>query len=419
MISRHLQTPYYHSRFSNYREILSTFNAILCVAGFQFFAIIAGDSGLTTLYLAIHLAISVITIIVTYGKHTKINTAIEILFVYWVLLVMRFYYDMYIRLDIPYIDPSIIHSHERLMFRTILPAVALITGFYYINFKKLLGYSFYLITFGAIYAYFSNDAFQLASDTRSYINESFGTLVTGHFGVVSLILCAVVFFNTHALWKKLYILGVIIISALILLRSGSRGPLFALMMVGLIWFYANSKSDNSTKALLFLGVVLAVVLQDVIIDVISLLSPVIVQRFEQHSEDGGQLSDRLELWMQAWEAFKGSPIIGEYFGLYRPEWAGKFYWCHNAFVDTIMQLGIVGALLFITMCVKLFKASVKLLRERNEAFWIGLLAVESISKIMFSYAFYTDPFVTHSLVLIYLLADSSIRNRICQKKNFL
>ena len=387
-----------------FRVYISTLNVILGISGYLFLSVIVGDryQNVISLFFIFQLFLSVIVIFITPQK-VSLRKPIIALFVFWILLILRFYYDMFVRDDI-YIAPDTKATYIRTFIRILVPAISFLFSFRFINFEKVLKYSYLLLSIAVTVAFFSYD---ISFQDRLSVNSTIGIIQSGHFGIQTFILSLFLILkrssnNPLILFFRLFIA---IISLIFALKTGSRGPLFALIVVGFVWYY--SRKDVSLFRI-FIVVLLFFLAQDVIMNLLGQISPLLLRRFEEHSESGGQLYDRLDLYRYAWEAFLSNPIIGSSFGQYRSEWMGFFYWSHNSFLDALMQLGIIGGSLYAYILYKLFYVTNRLIKYNHTHFWLGLIGIQYIAKIMLSSAFYMEPIVTYLLVLCFLFYYNNI-----------
>ena len=157
---------------------------------------------------------------------------------------------------------------------------------------------------------------------------------------------------------------------------------------------------------LFVVGVILFALSEYFIEGIRLISPVLVDRFERKMDNGGQLNDRVELYVWAWNEFTQHPLIGSAFAIYTFMFSdiGVSY-THNVFLETLMQTGVIGVVLFIYIYIKAITAEIKLLVMKHPAAWVGLIMVQMMTKVMVSSAFYLTPTISLGMVIVFLSSN--------------
>ncbi len=140
-----------------------------------------------------------------------------------------------------------------------------------------------------------------------------------------------------------------------IVRTGSRGGLLAAGVIAFLCICVGLKKRR-TATWVFMGIVLVLVPM-----VLNVLPDDLLERFSlkamtgNTSESGG----RLQIWKVAWEAIKtGNVILG--YGAGSSEYViGLNYQydaaVHNAFIAQVLELGIVGLTLFISLIVNMLR----------------------------------------------------------------
>lgn len=164
--------------------------------------------------------------------------------------------------------------------------------------------------------------------------------------------------------KKIFRIVYLIIILYAIILTGSRGGLLSLAGATSVYLLLSSRKSISKKikisfitiaisALLFIG--FPILIPEVIIDRFSISSVV---------SSGG--TGRVEIWSNAFQIFRDSSIINQLFGngyyssvsLFR-SYFGRGVGMHNDFVTLIIELGIIGFMIFVYLYSFLIKRSIK------------------------------------------------------------
>lgn len=334
----------------------------------------------------------------------------NIFFVFWGMYLIRILFDMYIRID----------SVRGLFTETIEYYVPLITiptlfAIYncssHIDYKKALKYLVILgILFLGMLVFKSPDFMSESEDMESRMgaNAALGSIGLGQI-CISVCMLIIMFVKHTKLkfWQKIICFSGVFLSIFLMLRAGSRGPLF--QGIALFVIYQSLKRKNIVLSIFVVLLILSVfyLFKDRIFDLISNISPVLGNRLEATMVDG-DTSGRDVYYNIAIDNFLKSPIIGETFLV-----DGRIY-AHNYFIDTLMALGIIGGLLFTYIVYHLFVRIALLFRSNSEYEWLGLLSLQCFLAGLTSGCFYTD--TEFSKYIIILFTCPIILNRLTINK---
>jgi O-antigen ligase len=145
------------------------------------------------------------------------------------------------------------------------------------------------------------------------------------------------------------------------------------------------------------------------------------------------VSQRYELWNANWEMFKDSPILGVGYDLnsyHTKEYNLRLYGkegfignAHNNFLQVLAGGGLVGFLLWLSICISMFYYSIKLwLTTRNQNNWAEFIALGSIGAQIFFHvggltqATFFDKEPLHFYILIIALMLAEYRQVVIYKK---
>lgn len=168
----------------------------------------------------------------------------------------------------------------------------------------------------------------------------------------------IMFMNSKETSQKNKIIGILLLLlfAVILVLSGSRGALLSAIFVFLYWFIKDGLKLKKLLVLLFLAALLVIVYY--------FLPSSLLERYSVNNvmEYGG--TGRLDIWRVGFNAFLHSIYIGYGFGTFSDVYdmyVGKTYidafWgyskaSHNTFLRMAVELGIIGLFLFLWIIVQ-------------------------------------------------------------------
>jgi O-antigen ligase len=387
-------------------KFLSTLLIILTITGSQFVTTLASQfisledaSQIVTVpYRAFVLLIACLLIMFTYKKNVKINKVNNLLWLFWGFIIIRFVYDMYFRLDVS-VESSRINQLWLLMIcSTLIPMYAIMKSYQYVD-KKWLFYGTYLLSIitailiiNSVEGYLEADEVE---EERLESNAVMGSIQTGYFGLLVLILSVFSFVRSHKIWMKLLNAVIIGIGIILLFRSGSRGPIFS--VIGITLFYFLSMRRNPIFTLLStVGFCLVFVYWDYIILLVSGFAPNLYIRF---TGEEVLLGDRLPFYSAAWQSFLKNPFWGHDFAIYGGGVGGMAY-AHNMFLDALMQLGIIGFFILLYIVFKILKLIIHNFSNGKVLIWLNMFLLMKFFMLQLSSTFYIESSI--SIIMMYL-----------------
>lgn len=409
---------------------LSTLTVVLCLFGYQFvtsifsFIMPVGVEGVSRLvtvpFRATQLGLSLIVIFLNIKERFNIKPVLKVLILYWILIFIRFFIDMYARTDV------FVFADKRtktllLMIDIIIPMFALMKSYKYIDFSMLFNLSYLFLSVAIIITYFTNEAFQTASMERLDANFALNTISTGHTGLSGLILSIYILFNRKLdTIKKLIVIAIAILSFFVWLRAGSRGPILACIFILAVFIFAKCKNNVTGTIIMLFTLTIGYLSLDFLMSLMEQVTPMLYARFNDFEERGGQTESRDFLYIFAINTFLEHPLMGKNFAIYGDVIGqyGQMIYSHNVFLDSLMQWGIIGAGLFAYLFYKSVAKFVFLIRSNSTYKWIGFILIQYLMLIMVSGAFYLQSEITLCMVLLFMQENNynySICN-ISQKK---
>ena len=198
--------------------------------------------------------------------------------------------------------------------------------------------------------------------------------------------------NGKQLWNTVLVL-LMLLSFVIMLRAGSRGPLVTFVVV--ILFILFSRIKNKILGLIISFIIISVIWVNMttIIEWLGNLSPMMEERMAatMYEDDS---SGRDLLYKDAINIFLQNPIFGKQFLL------NSGTYSHNSILDIMIGLGFGGVLVWIYLIWKDVKLTYHHVFNKTSLMIIGLLSVQFISKGFLSGAMYLDNGLAVCMVII-------------------
>lgn len=336
-----------------------------------------------------------IVLFVNLSNKVRINRDVAVIFVYEALLLLRFFIDFYWGADL-FVDTDIrFRIVMYLIPMSIIPMLTIVKCHMRIDINKLSIFSYFFLAVSIFITYYNNDIFQISDYEGRESAFGIGTIGTGHLGLSGLLLSAYMMRKKSFNYlMKLVFLCIFFLSTLIMLRSGSRGPLLSFIAVIAVIYVARTRRWVMSALLIILGYVFIDYIMDYVMRFIQDVSPYLYDRIENKQEEG-QFMTRLTFYQAAWDGFVKNPLLGSSFAIILP--TGECAYAHNVFLDSLMQWGVIGGGLIGYIYFKSFSQTIVLIRNRHELAWLGLLLVQQLTGLLVSSAFYYSP----SVVVIY------------------
>ena len=376
----------------------STLSVVLVLFGYQFVTTLFGRSITEETSRAVTipfrmLSLSVLLITWYFNRNTSINSKnLQILWIFWVLLYIRMIYDLFLRTDIPPISSD----QRNVIFllsisQALLPSIVFSKCYKYIDFDRLLTWSCILTQASVMIAMFINTSAFLTGDVdtgeRLQANAALNSISTGVLGL-SAIIVAIEFLRKRKVYflLKPFVIILIFIDIVFMLRAGSRGPILYGFVVMIFTILTMTKNKVVNISLLLVAGVIIWFSLSMLESFINDISPVLYNRLYRDSIED-QFDSRDEIYKMAYNYFLESPIWGKYFSIYR---GGVMVWPHNILLESLLQLGIIGFTLLLTIIIKSCKMVISVGKSKASYFWLALILIVSIVGGMVSSVFYTS-----------------------------
>jgi O-antigen ligase len=367
---------------------------------------IEGSSRLITIpFRILALGISLITLFLNFKKKNEYPLALKLFFLFWILLLLRIFYDLELRSE--YSIPDLFKQQVWLFAVGIcfIPMVSLAKSIGKIDFELCLKYMYYACCIILVVSFFTTIK-SAPTGERLEGNIALDSISFGQAAVTATII-AIYRLITKKNISKVCQIGFIFFSILgvyVALKSGSRSPLLALVIVLLFWFsFKNLKLSKGF--LIFISIIsLVVFLKKFIVQIIGVISPITAFRLNE-GISGNDLSmlNRQESYLWFINKILENPIWGSQFArLSNGEYPG---YAHNIFLDILLGFGIVGLGLFLYIIIKAL-SSIRTNIIEKDNFWIGLLMIQFFVLSITSGAYYSDPILNVTIVLSLLITTN-------------
>ncbi len=411
------------SNLDKLNHFISNLNVVLILIGYPFvvsiFIPFLGDmEGITrTLTIPFRLATLLIcftALFLNIGNKIKKSVPISLFFLFWLLVLFRMFYDLEIRSDfnIPFKFTYQIWSYA--IFLCFIPMISILFSYNEINLNSCLKY----IYIGCVVVlFFSMKTTLKSGDERIVGNVALDSI---SFAQISLITSFLSLYRFVISWRKfsivnLFYLLIASVGFYVGLKSGSRGPLLGFFIVLLLWYVFKKGFGFSMMLKLALLIILFITCNSWIIRSISYLSPVTAVRFSQASE-GTDLSvlERQESYYWFINNIMEHPFWGSQFArLSNTDFPG---YAHNIFLDILLGFGIFGLFFFLYLIYNAFRI-IKNMVNNNSHYWVGLFMIQVFVVSLFSGAYYSDPLLNCSILLVFLGKFNYPKLKDCKEYN--
>ena len=399
-------------KFSKVNKFLSTANFVSIFVGFFLVtsALLPANTlddslvrSVTLPYRAVMLCVAVLVVLFNF-RHTdksRFPVSFVAFLLFWMLLIVRLSFDSF-RQDIDLGDTSMTWIY---IFGICIPTILSVrASIKVIDFEKAFWWILILtgVTFAFIIlkndALFGQDALNIG---RHQGNAAVSTISFGHFGATSLILSIyALYYKNTTIVSKFALFAIIMIALYFVLRSGSRGPLLALVTVPIFAYFARIRHLSVAIVAVAITLFILNLTFNFIVEAIGTISPILEARLITTSEETG-FGSRDKYYIEAIDLFLKSPIWGSQFLIIFDDGSVPDY-AHNMLLDSLMATGILGAILLIYfLFIGLYKSNY-LLKNKHPESWLALLLVQQIVFNMLSSAFYLNPTLSALLVVILL-----------------
>lgn len=176
--------------------------------------------------------------------------------------------------------------------------------------------------------------------------------------------------------RKTWKIPLLLTVALVMLASGSRGPLLGsiiALLVGIL--YSRGRRSGGLLWLTFLGMTITALW--------SWIPQVSRDRLLHSNLEATSISARLELYRLATNAFLDNPLFGVGFGAFQERTGAAFVYPHNIFAEVAAETGLAGLVGLLILLISVFKTFQSKL-PTCESVTLVMLLVLYLTKSLFS-----------------------------------
>ena len=390
---------------------LSTLNFVLIFFGYQFIASVGapfmnvntGTQFITIPYRAFSLALALYLIFRSKESIPFHSFVIKCLWCFWLILFIRLIIDFYLQSSFVILEQG---KQKVLLWMLVISfpqILAYAKTWNKINYNQafllcMLFLSIIVITNLLFNKALLSDTFITNSGGRIDGGLAMNTITFGHCGG-SLALLSI--FSLHNNKKKWIGILLLLLGLFVMLRAGSRGPLFSFIIVTTLFYALKSKQIIYAVLIALIIGLIVYIFQDVILDAIKEISPVLYRRLNNTIEYG-DMTGRDVSFQKALDIWYNNPIMGKFLTLYLGNPAYPVY-SHNIILDAAISGGMIGVGLMLLFYYTVIKSLFYSLTYNPTLSWIPVIVLQSYVGCLSSGNFYGNPILSVGILCIALL----------------
>ena len=299
---------------------------------------------------------------------------------FWMLYSFRLVYDISYK-NIIFDSPFYVYSFA--FGNCFLPAIAFTLSGKYVDINQLKKSTVKFLIFvnvitsiiviytlgGLSIESFSRRAMITNDESKLVLN---GIIISYTGEVLCIVSFALILLNKEI--KKVKLLLAFLLGLFNLIIGSSRGPMLSFLFCSLFIIFVSLMRIRMTYAniMKIISVVIGIVIFYFIflITLFKTTKISIILRLISLFESGGttDMDERPLFFKSAWNQFLSYPILGDqYLSRY------SNYYPHNIYLEVLMSLGIIGAVVFIGIHIFSFHKALTLLKDYNEDLFIPFL----------------------------------------------
>ncbi len=275
-------------------------------------------------------------------------------------------------------------------------------------------YTIIILSIIGIVSLFFASGLELNENSGEFIEKgrlnlaSLNPISMGHVGVSLFIISLWTAFNFREIQSKLMMFFIyinIIIGIYLIFSANSRGPIISAIMC-LFYLLIASRNKVRIYTIIFTTIFL-ITLPYITFYIEDFFNYSVYSRlFGTGNINNIYEENRLERYTSAINVFIESPLFGSM--LEEPLYGG---YPHNIFIESLMNVGIIGTFILFILIIKIIVISLKVYRKKAIYSWIPLIFIQYLVGGQFSGALYTIYHLWISMAIILL-----INNLIKEKK---
>ena len=226
----------------------------------------------------------------------------------------------------------------------------------HIEFDKVFNYVYYVSILTTLFIIYTQpDVFSIGKMIEERVGGSvaFSTISFGHFcSTISLLALYNILYRDKNKVQTVLSVFIFLFGMFCMIKSGSRGPVFSMILIGVFVYVVRSKNVVSIfKRVAIVAMSLLMVLRLFLI-ILAKISPYMERRLRVSIENG-DLGGRQTYYDLAFEYISTNPFFGKQFLLKFSE--DDYFYTHNLFLDILIASGLFGLVFFVIILVKVFK----------------------------------------------------------------
>lgn len=396
-----------------YIVLLSTLNLVLILFGYQlcatifslFITNVTGTQIVTVPYRILTLGLAVFLIFVSRFSYKK-STIANLLWLYWLIIIARLIIDFYLQSSF-YINPE---GKTRVVFYVFCITLPSVIAYYKtwdkVDYNKALQWSVVALIIIAVFNLLFNKS--MLNDTvigRISGGLALNTIAFGQCGT-SLALIAVYFILFRKDVHKYIFWAILLLGVFIMLRAGSRGPVFTFLIILVLLLSMETKKMFFVLLGLIVFSLLIYLFQDALLDIIENISFTLYKRIINTIENG-DLSGRDVIYTKVINSWLENPLIGSQFTYYYKNYP---VYSHNIVLDAALQGGILGVMILLSFFFTVFKAQYYSSIYNKKMTWLVILSLQNYIGSLSSGSFYQNSILSVGVLAISLLGLNTRTN---------
>lgn len=343
---------------------------------------------------------------------TKKSAIVDRSFFFWVLFLSVFTFIICWDIFTGKVIPK--DKNQILMFVLLInfPLVFSIqNSMIHINFDKVLKYVYYLSIFTTLFIIYTNPSvFSISNMIEERVGGSvaFSTISFGHFcSTISLLALNNFFLRDKNKLQLLMSFLIFLFGMFCMIKSGSRGPIFSMIIIGVFVYLIKSKNMVSFFKRIILVSISIFSLINLFLFFLKNISPYLEQRLRV-SVESGDLGGRQRYYDIAFEYISNNLFFGKQFLLKFSEY--DYYYSHNIFFDILIASGLFGLFFFLYIMFKVFKNIMYIFKNEKSYIWLCLLFLQYYTSLFLSGAFYMNSIFIGTTTILILLNEKYFTN---------
>lgn len=285
---------------------------------------------------------------------------------------------------------------------TLFPLIVIYKAWRQIDLQRILNWILVLGSISVLLALFfmsSSYISLVGADADERINATgmLNTISLGHFGATVAILCCYkILDKTYKnVFAKLLLVPIAIVGLIIMMRSGSRGPVFSLFVVAMFWFAAMSRYFIIGATLTSIIILCSYIFVEKILFIIEKISPILAARLEA-TVKYGESSGRDHLMDIYFDEILNKPFFGSQLDF--------FGYSHNAVVDGFVMFGMFFGWIVFALFAAGYISAFRIIKNRLPNYWVALISIQTMTMVQTSFFFGGNSQVQVPMLLVFIMS---------------